>query len=182
MDGLRVIENDVSSTGSNAGLFIREAADAQVVGNAIVTTAPSGFETSAAIMILEARDASQVRENSVSGPWTNGILLGGTALGSVTGNSVEGAQLYGMRISGDRNEIRDNRVSGAGQGGALLIDACHNRVVENQLHANGEGISVVLDPSTGANYVDQSRGMVVDTGDRDCDGDGLVDPNVIVEG
>lgn len=126
--------------------------------------------------------------NSVSGDWGSSMIVApiGTGLTGteIKSNRLEGAVNFGLVVGGlgglvaTGNVVQNNIVSNAGQAGVSVNLACDNTFQGNNLQANGVGL--VFNQDTGANLYIGNKGVAVDNGDFDCDGDGVPDPNKIV--
>jgi hypothetical protein len=77
------------------------------------------------------------------------------------------------------NVFQTNEVTGAGSAGVFSQSACRNQFVGNALPGNGGNVGLAFAATTGANTFVGNQTIVVDDGAFDCDGDGVVDPNII---
>lgn len=191
--------NHFTSPGSFTGLQLQAATDPtntfviapidsiQVKGNTIVATAPSSGPVQGGIRVARGTGVV-ISGNVVTGPWVNSAGLTTLTGAVVDGNRFEGALVRGIRLSGGnllllgalvtRSVFGNNSITGAGVAGIFAFNACNNSFVGNNLQGNGVGI--IFPTSSGANTVVGNPGVVVDNGEFDCDGDGVIDPNIIV--
>ncbi len=127
--------------------------------------------------------------NSVAGGWASsmlvipiGVPLTGT---TVKSNQLDGAVNFGLVVGGQGfiatgNVVQNNIIKNGGQGGVSVRQACDNTFRGNNLQGNAPGVGLVFNADTGANLYTGNKGVAVDNGNFDCDGDGQPDPNVIV--
>ncbi len=156
----------------------------RVERNTLVTTAPSTGGRQGAIRPFDAANAV-IADNTAIGPWRAGVSATRLANSRVSGNTIQGARLFGIQTSPQavlpvlNNLFSNNRVSGAGIAGVFVRLACGNAFVGNNLQGN-EGLpGFVFDATSGANTYAGDRTVVVDNGAFDCNGDGVNDPNII---
>ncbi len=156
----------------------------RVERNTLVTTAPSTGGRQGAIRPFDAANAV-IADNTAIGPWRAGVSATRLANSRVSGNTIQGARLFGIQTSPQavlpalNNVFSNNRVSGAGMAGVFVRLACGNVFVGNNLQANAGLPGLVFDATTGANTYAGDRTVVVDNGAFDCNGDGVNDPNII---
>ena len=185
---LVVANNQFQSAGSGTGIHLQLGTDGDsVVGNTVITTAPSFVAGLGGIRVRDAANAV-VTDNVVRGPWANSLALTDLTRADVERNSAEGAGRFGINtatgasflpISMTGDTFRANRVSGAGIAGIFVRLACRNSFVGNDLQGNAGNLGLVFDQATGANTYAGNATVVVDNGAFDCDGDGVNDPNII---
>ena len=107
------------------------------------------------------------------------------ANGRVSGNTIQGAALFGIQTSPQAAIVMNgtvfsnNRVTGAGIAGVFVQLACGTTFVGNNLQGNPANLGLVFDVTSGANTYAGDRTLVVDNGAFDCNGDGVNDPNII---
>ncbi len=156
----------------------------RVERNTLVTTAPSTGGRQGAIRPFDAANAV-IADNTAIGPWRAGVSATRLANSRVSGNSIQGARLFGIQTSPQavlpvlNNLFSNNRVSGAGIAGVFVRLACGNAFVGNNLQGNPGNLGLVFDVTSGANTYAGDRIVVVDNGAFDCNGDGVNDPNII---
>ncbi len=162
----------------------------RVVGNTIITSAPSTWSPRVGgIRVHGGRDVI-VAHNRIEGPWANSIAPTNLRSSVIMGNSGSGAQRYGIALYEDiyqrpgmvstDNVFRANRLSGAGSGGIYVSSACGNTFTGNVLKGNANNLGALFDVETGNNTLrGNGNSEVIDNGHYDCDGDGVVDPNLI---
>src|SRR2546430_9865247 len=157
--------------------------------NTLVATAPSiGLRQGG----VRPADASGVviADNTVAGPWRNGLSGARLARSRVQGNQFRGAVRNGIRLSdagplfiGGRpasdNLFSNNRIAASGEAGIFAHLACRNAFIGNNLQGNAGDIGAIFPDSSGANTLTGNGTIVVDDGAFDCDADGLNDPNII---
>jgi hypothetical protein len=165
----------------------------RVERNRIVATAPSGNPVFGGIRTVGGINVV-IANNSVLGPWQNSISPTSAVAPPlaiepvVAGNSLTGAVLFGVRLSAGGAGVirvrdgvfRNNRVSGAGLAGLLVVGACNNLFVGNDLRGNANGIGIqFVSPAGGNTFVGDENVAVDGAAPFDCNGDGVPDPNVI---
>ncbi|UCG75524.1 MAG: right-handed parallel beta-helix repeat-containing protein [Gemmatimonadota bacterium] len=178
--GAIVAANRFTSAGSSTGVHLQQGTDGmRIERNVVIATEPSTGEDFGGIRIRDGADVV-VRKNQVIGPWANGISLRLTDRDRIAENEIRDAVGAGIRGTEVRDDIfATNKVTGSGLAGIFLSDACGNRLVGNNLNGNADGLGMWFDESTGANVFVGQGSVVVNNGDYDCDGDGVVDPNLI---
>jgi hypothetical protein len=162
---------------------------ARVERNILVATAPSIGRRQGAIRSYDADDIV-LADNTIIGPWRNGVSVTRALRPRILRNDVQGPVVDGIRTSDvgpqaphglvSRGRFLENQVTGAGEAGIFAMLACSNKFIDNDLQGNAGGLGLVLAITTGANLVIGTEGRVVDDGAFDCDGDGDIDPNIIV--
>ncbi len=156
----------------------------RVERNTLVTTAPSTGGRQGAIRPFDAANAV-IADNTAIGPWRAGVSATRLANSRVSGNTIQGARLFGIQTSPQAvlpvlsDVFSNNRVSGAGVAGVFVRLACGNTFVGNNLQGNASNLGLVFDATSGANSYAGDRNLVVDNGAFDCNGDGVNDPNII---
>ena len=186
-----VVGNRFLVSGIGVGLHMQGNTTGTLVEHNRIRTTTAGI----AFGGIRVRDGTDVdvRENVVVGPWYNSMALADLSHSRIEHNRLHGAVVNGISArfgasfiappSVVDNFFKGNRVSGAGQAGIYLFDACRNTLSENRLRGNGGNIGLTLTTTTGANILlgDDHRGeyIVQDFGAYDCDGDGVNDPNLI---
>ncbi len=123
-----------------------------------------------------------VTANTVVGPWRASISVSSVARSTIADNSLlDPAGGVGLtQAIGAGVGFRDNTVSGNFfRGGAIgLVEACGNRMIRNRF--SGVAVEIRLGQQTGSNLVvTRNVNGVSDLGARDCNGDGINDPNTI---
>jgi len=186
--GLVVAANQFQTAGSSTGIHLQEGTDGDsVVGNTIVTTAPSFAPQFGGIRVRDGANVV-VTDNIVRGPWANSIALTDLTGADVERNSLQGAARFGIGVATEAsflpifmtdNTFRANRATGAGIAGISGQLACRNTFVGNDLRGNAGNVGLVLNETTGANTFAGNATLVVDNGAFDCNGDGVNDPNII---
>lgn len=192
--GAVVADNYFESAGSVTGVHLQGAGPgisirtdgSRIERNTIVATSPStvpGFGG------IRPRDGSNVvvAHNVVIGPWANSLSPARLSNGVIEGNRLEGAAIYGMRmsfnptvpISVTDNVIRNNQVTGAASAGVFAFRACGNVFIGNNLQGNAGNLGLIFHALSGANTLVGNQNVVIDNGARDCNGDGANDPNII---
>ncbi|HXI64444.1 MAG TPA: right-handed parallel beta-helix repeat-containing protein [Gemmatimonadales bacterium] len=152
--------------------------------NTLVTTAPSTGGRQGAIRPFDVADAV-IADNTAIGPWRAGVSATRLANGRVSGNTIQGAALFGIQTSPQAAIVMNgtvfsnNRVTGAGIAGVFVQLACGTTFVGNNLQGNPANLGLVFDVTSGANTYAGDRTLVVDNGAFDCNGDGVNDPNII---
>lgn len=203
--GAMVADNTFEAAGSGTGIHFQGSGDSepdgstpfpidgsQVVRNTLIATTPfdPDFPVFGAIRMRDGGNVT-VAQNVIRGPWANGMV--GTNLNGseFSGNRVDDATRFGFFFFGNTvieepvlslsraNVIRDNRLSGSGEGGVAVEYACDNVLFGNDLQGNADNIGVLFSSPTGNNTFVGNGTVVYDDGDLDCDGDGSADPNII---
>lgn len=176
---VRIEGNLFTSGGSATGVHTQGGLDrVQISQNRIVAWAPSTNPTFGAIRLLTG-SGHTVEGNEVRGPWANGLAITDVRSSSFVRNTVSGPLILGGAfVEFHDSDFRNNLISNPGGSGLVMNRACRNVLVGNNLQLTGVA-GLVLEPETGANIYVGSRSAVVDNGSFDCDGDGLVDPNVL---
>lgn len=171
--------NTFTSQGSATGVHTQGGLDrVRVSRNRIVASAPSLSATFGAIRIRTG-SGHVVEGNDIQGPWINGMAITEVSGAQVSQNVVVGATATGgVFVDTHDSELRNNVLAKVGGTGLIFSVACRNRLLGNNLQGAG-AVGLLLDPETGANLYVGNRSVVVDDGAFDCDGDGVVDPNVL---
>lgn len=122
--------NQVGGTPSPVrGIRVQSSRSCSVAGNVLDSITGNGIE------LLDVQGA-RVAGNTVRGA-QSGILVDGASSGNrIEGNTVEGASQHGLVVRGDRNEIRDNLLTGNGCYGLLLDDSGADVPQDNLLRGN----------------------------------------------
>jgi nitrous oxidase accessory protein NosD len=192
--GAVISDNTFQSAGSFTGIQLQangpanQVDGAHVERNTLVAIAPSTGPIQGAIR--PAGDINLVvADNVVTGPWRSGLSATRVVDSRITGNTFEGAALYGIRTSAaavgvDPHQVRNtafstNRVTASGTAGIFATFACGNVFIGNDLQGNPGNLGLVFDATTGANTYAGNATVVMDNGAFDCDGDGVNDPNII---
>ena len=191
--GAVVTDNHFEAPGSFSGIQLQvdvaRVDGARIERNTLVATAPSiGLRQGG----IRPADASGVviADNTVAGPWRNGLSGARLAHSSVQGNQFRGAVRNGIRLSdggplfiagipASDNVFSNNRITASGEAGIFAHLACRNAFAGNNLQGNAGDVGAIFPDSSGANTLVGNGTIVVDDGAFDCDGDGLNDPNVI---
>ncbi|MFN0177688.1 MAG: right-handed parallel beta-helix repeat-containing protein [Gemmatimonadales bacterium] len=182
----RIVDNEVISDAAFAGVLLSSAfapVESPVVERNRITELglnPGAFSG----IRLSSVSGAVVRRNVVTGAWRSSIGLVNVVESTIAGNSLLDPLGWGISQSvgagtGLRDtEIVENTIRGGNQAGIDLADACYNRLADNRL--SGVATEYLLRATTGANSVVTRNGAAVnDLGARDCDGDGVIDPNTI---
>src|SRR5712691_365817 len=178
----------VSNSDSSFGVHMQSGIDSsRVERNTIETTVPISIGFGG----IRARDGRGVliANNVVRGPWRASIASVDLAGSVVKSNRLVGATLDGIRarfggsvigpISVTDNLFSGNTVTGAGEAGIFLQNACRNTFVGNDLQGNAGNVGLFFAGTTGANTLVGNGTVVVDNGTFDCNGDGVNEPNTI---
>ena len=178
----------VSNSDSSFGVHMQLGIDSsRVERNTIETTVP----ISVGFGGIRARDGRGVliANNVVRGPWRMSFASADLAGSVVKSNRLVGATLDGIRarsggsligpISVTDNLFSGNTVTGAGEAGIFLQNACRNTFAGNDLQGNAGNVGLFFAGTTGANTLVGNQTVVVDNGAFDCNGDGVNDPNII---
>jgi len=178
----------VSNSDSSFGVHMQVGIDSsRVERNTIETTVPNNIGFGG----IRARDGRGVliANNVVRGPWRTSIASADLAGSVVKSNRLVGAILDGIRarfggsfigpISITDNLFSSNTVTGAGEAGIFLQNACRNTFVGNSLQGNAGNVGLFFAGTTGANTLVGNQTVVVDNGAFDCNGDGVNDPNIV---
>ena len=191
--GAVVTDNHFEAPGSFSGIQLQvdvaRVDGARIERNTLVATAPSiGLRQGG----IRPADASGVviADNTVVGPWRNGLSGARLTHSSVQGNQFRGAVRNGIRLSdggplfiagipASDNVFSNNRITASGEAGIFAHLACRNAFAGNSLQGNAGDVGAIFPDSSGANTLVGNGTIVVDDGAFDCDGDGLNDPNVI---
>jgi len=187
--GAVVSDNQFTAGETFTGVHIQESDIAGVDGthverNTIVATAPSISPQFGGIRIRTGSGVS-VSDNIVTGPWQNSLSPANLTAGVVAGNRLEGALLYGIRMSTNtpffttQMAFRNNRVTAAAVAGIFAMRACGNTFFGNNLNGNAGDVGLIFPGQSGANVLSGNQNVVIDDGAWDCDGDGVNDPNII---
>jgi parallel beta-helix repeat protein len=122
--------NEVGGTpGGVRGIRVQNSRGCTITGNALNSIIGAGIE------LLDVQGA-RVSGNTVRGA-QSGILVDGASSGNrIEGNTVEGSGQHGLVVRGDRNEIRDNLLTGNGCYGLLLDDSGADVPQDNLLRGN----------------------------------------------
>jgi parallel beta helix pectate lyase-like protein len=190
--GAAVSDNSFNALGPFTGIQLQTNGTAgeiridgvRVERNTLVTTAPSTGGRQGAIRPFDVANAV-IADNTAIGPWRAGVSATRLANGRVSGNTIEGAALYGIQTSPRaalpvlNSLFSNNRISGAGIAGVFVQLACGNVLVGNNLQGNPGNLGLLFDVTSGANTYVGDRTLVVDNGAFDCNGDGTNDPNII---
>ena len=171
-----VARNQFVASGAATGPQIQNFQDVTLEGNTVLANTPSGI----GIMVNSGLHINAIL-NQVLGPWGTSVLyVDGVSESTAANNRLTGASIYGMRL-GDtgRVQIVNNQIASTGTAAVFVAGSCFDTFVQNSfLGTTGSTVFFAVD--TGANlFVGASLG-VVDTGNIDCDGDGIVDPNRIL--
>lgn len=196
--GSLIADNSFTSYGSLTGVHIQPLAGTMPDGirverNRIVATAPSQNPNFGGIRIVGGTNVV-IANNTVLGPWQNSIsptsaVSPASAITPViAGNWLDGAIRFGIRLGaggGGTIRVRDgafryNIVTAAGIAGVLVIGACNNLFVGNNLHGNAGGVGIQFaSPSGGNTFVGNENVALDGAAPFDCNGDGVPDPNVV---
>ncbi len=179
--GAAVLDNRFESSGSVTGVHLQGNTDgARIEGNTIVTTASQTI--SVVFGGIRPRDGTGVTvlNNDVHGPWNNSIHATAVTTSHFKGNTLTAAALDGMLLTAlADNVFRNNNARAAGEAGLFVQSACGNVFVGNNLQGNANDLGAYFAAATGANTLVGNKNVVADNGNFDCDGDGVVDPNII---
>jgi nitrous oxidase accessory protein NosD len=174
------------------GPFPRRIDGTRVERNTVVTTGPCTDPSITGNRGIRPRDGTNVviADNIVLGPFNMSISPANLSRSVFEGNRIEGTPLFGIRFTinsqfpGQTTQMRDNvfrnnRVTGAGMAAIFARGACGNLFVGNSLQGNARDRGLTFDVLSGANTVVGNQNVVIDNGALDCNGDGILDPNVI---
>ncbi len=191
--GAVVTDNHFEAPGSFSGIQLQvdvaRVDGARIERNTLVATAPSIGLRQGGIRPADAAGVI-IADNTVLGPWRNGLSGARLAHSSVQGNQFRGAVRNGIRLSdggplfiagipASDNVFSNNRITASGEAGIFAHLACRNAFAGNSLQGNAGDVGAIFPDSSGANTLVGNGTIVVDDGAFDCDGDGLNDPNVI---
>ena len=190
VEGGRIARNTIEGVGINYAIWVTGSSlnklkNTRIEDNAVTALAPSA--TDLAGIRLRRAEGLVIRGNRIQGPWRNGISISIVSRSTISDNVIEGPSVAGLTtpsafVPGDGlNEslIAHNQIHGVGSAGIGLGVGCGNLWVLNDVRGNGFGM--VLNPRTGNNRVlTADPSQVSDLGAFDCDGDGTLDPNVVV--
>ena len=146
--------------------------------NTIAATA----STSISFGGIRVRDGVNVmvRDNVVTGGWTNSMSQDLVSAIQINKNRFEGASGFALRMfTSDHSLVFTNHMTGASIGGMLVDRSCDNTFVGNNLQGNTGNLGAVFGVETGSNLLAGNSTIIVDDGDLDCTGDGVPDPNSI---
>jgi hypothetical protein len=196
-----VSNNHFTSPGSFTGLQFQPSTDptntvvldpvdsVRVQDNTIIATAPSVGPVQGGIRVVRGTGVV-ISGNVVTGPWMNSAGLTSLTAARVERNQFDGAVVRGIRLSGgnvlmfgllvSQSLFRSNSITGAGVAGIFAFRACNNTFVGNNLQGNAGNVGIIFPTLSGANTFVGNATVVVDDGAFDCDGDGVIDPNIIV--
>jgi len=191
--GAVVTDNHFEAPGSFSGIQLQvdvaRVDGARIERNTLVATAPSIGLRQGGIRPADAAGVV-IADNTVIGPWRNGLSAARLAHSSVQGNQFRGAVRNGIRLSdagavflagipASDNVFSNNRITGSGEAGIFARLACRNEFIGNNLQGNAGDVGAIFPDSSGANTLTGNGTIVVDDGAFDCDADGLNDPNII---
>lgn len=189
--GARVIGNRVTATGAITGIDVEPhnalVTDGTTVdGNTIQALSPSGIPGEGGIHVSTGA-ALSVTNNIVLGPWVNSVALTFLNGSTVDGNRLIGSAGAGIAFTTDTatlpitfmgDTVTNNVITAWSSAGISIQSACRNLLAGNVTEGRAS-VDVLLTGTTGANRVVASARGVVDQGAEDCDGDGIIDPNVV---
>lgn len=175
--GALVARNHFTARGSATGPQIQNFQDVMLEHNTVVAEEPSGMG-----ILVNAGLNINVRSNEVRGPWATSLLyVDGVSGGTAENNRLTGASLYGVRLRGSKKvRIVNNEIRTVGSPAIFVSFSCFDRLAGNHF-SSAPDTTVMFDVTTGANVFKGDPRKVVDNGNRDCDGDGIPDPNIIRE-
>src|SRR2546430_16394 len=191
--GAVVTDNHFEAPGSFSGIQLQvdvaRVDGARIERNTLVATAPSIGLRQGGIRPADAAGVV-IADNTVIGPWRNGLSAARVAHSSVQGNQFRGAVRTGIGrsaagavflagIPASDNVFSNTGITGSGEAGIFARLACRNEFIGNNLQGNAGDVGAIFPDSSGANTLAGNGTIVVDDGAFDCDGDGLNDPNVI---
>ncbi|MHB8838821.1 MAG: right-handed parallel beta-helix repeat-containing protein [Gemmatimonadaceae bacterium] len=178
--------NRVTASSTNTGIHVQQQRvppdGTRIERNTVTTSGPSTNPNFGGIRVTRGKGIV-VNDNLITGPWANGISVIAQTDGEIARNEVRVASQYGIAIGVTSNwrqdglSVRNNKVTDAGYAGIGVNVTCGSMFVGNNLNGNVRGAEFF--PSTGANTLRGNGTIVFDNGARDCDGDGVIDPNVI---
>lgn len=186
----RIARNHFSAVNPATGLHLQRDTDGNVIEeNVIETENGSRVPFWGAIRV---RDGTGVRveDNEVRGPWTHSLAATNLEESTVRENQFRGSDGFAVLlaenpnqpstdIGGDDNTFQANRIDNAA-GGFLVDEACRNQFRGNQFSIGPTALAASFSQETGDNMFVANGEAVDDAGNRDCDGDGVVDPNRIL--
>jgi len=191
--GAVVTDNHFEALGSFSGIQLQvdvaRVDGARIERNTLIAMAPSVGLRQGGIRPADAAGVV-IADNTLLGPWRNGLSAARLAHSTVQGNGFHGAVRNGIRLSdgaplfiagvaASDNVFSNNRITTSGEAGIFAHLACRNVFVGNNLQGNAGDLGAVFPDSSGANTLAGNGTIVVDDGAFDCDGDGVNDPNVI---
>lgn len=153
-----------------------------VVGNRIETTVPSTQEHMGAVRINNWARV-EVRDNLIKGPWANGLGISAMEQSVIEGNTIVAPTYWGIGAGPEGTlhiwdtGIRNNTITGAGAGGVHISDGCYTGILDNDLSGNADDLGILLGEETGGFQYTEGDYEIIDLGNRDCNGDGVADPN-----
>jgi hypothetical protein len=162
---------------------------ARIEGNVIVAQDESSHQAFGGIRARDGVDVS-ISHNDVLGRWQNSMSLDDLKDSHIKENSFVDPIQYGIVmglsspfVAGVRgNLLHNNSVTGAGEIGVWMVSGCSNSLRSNVLVNNGtDGIDGIrFSDETGNNTYLGDLGVIdADGSDYDCDGDGVLDPNIL---
>jgi len=189
--GAHVTGNRVVATGAITGIDVEPHNElvtdgATVDGNVIQALSPSGIAGEGGIHVSTGTGLT-VTNNTVTGPWVNSMALTFLAGSRIQGNTLVGSAGAGIAFTTDTatqpitftgDTVQSNVVTAWSTTGVSIQAACRNLLAGNVVEGKGT-VDLLLAPTTGANRVVAGARGIVNQGAQDCDGDGIVDPNVI---
>lgn len=176
---VRIEDNTFTSRGSATGVHTQGGLDrVSIVRNRILALEPATDPSFGGIR-LRTGSGHVVEANEVRGPWANGLVATEITHSRFKSNEVVGPSYAGgLFQDAHDNGVSANIISLTGGPGVVVNGACGNVFLGNNLQLAGTP-GLVFGIDTGANTYVGNKSVVVDNGSLDCDGDGLVDPNVL---
>lgn len=156
MTGAVVVGNRVDAVGSRVGIHVQGFRDAVVERNDVRTVVPG---PAVGIEVNLSRDVV-VRDNVVTGPWTDGIFLFNNVVAArLTGNQVSGALDNPIVLfSTDSVQVTDNIVECGASSCAFLADGATNALVaRNVFQAAGPATGVHVQQGTDGTRILDNR-------------------------
>ncbi len=184
-----VVDNEfiAEQAPSFAGLqFQSDYSGARFERNTMVASIPrtdrAPYLASGIRFVSRGNEDVSVEHNVIMGPFNASVaIVSGLRESGIKSNKLEGAYYYGfmMRVSQD-NVVRNNQIPGAGTSGVHVdFASCGNVFVGNNLNGNADDVGAIFTEDTGANTLIGNQNVVIDNGRLDCDGDAVIDPNII---
>jgi large repetitive protein len=131
-DANRLIGNTVSAEGH--GIFIDASGQNQLEGNTV-----GGIFGN----VVRGSECNVIVKNRLSGGRTNALDLSDSNDNRIKDNAVT-SQGSGFSLSGDRNVVESNSVTGPMDGFGVLVDGSDNLIRNNTLLYAGEGVGIVI--------------------------------------
>jgi hypothetical protein len=156
--------------------------------NVLTTAFVNGNPTFGAIRPRGGRDVV-VRDNRIIGPWSNGIAATSLHGSVIEGNVIDGPTRFGLMVGSTADPFvqvsgllaKQNAIANTGINAVFVNQTCGSVFLANKLATHGVA-NVFFTATSGANVLLGEKTTSIDNGVRDCDGDGLPDPNFLSAG